>query len=472
MTTISHQAEGIAAGPVFDTLKAAFAGRLLVPADPDYDQARRTWNAAIDRHPAIVARCGSPGDVVAAVRFAAKTGALVAVRAGGHSLPGHSTCDGGLVIDLSGMRGVSIDADRRVAIVEAGATWADLDRAASQVGLATTGGLVSHTGVAGLTLGGGIGWLMRKYGLSCDNLAAAEVVTATGEVVHTSDSEHADLLWGLCGGGGNFGVVTSFEFRLHPVAEVLGGLALFPIDRAPDILRRYRDWQASLPDEMTTMAALLFAPPEPFVPAGLVGEPVLAVLACHCADPAAGRELLRPITELGPAVNMFAEMPYLALQGMLDGGAPPGLQNYFRAGYLNELSDDFIAVALEHFTRAPFPMDAVHIHQLGGAVAKAASESTAFGNRDAAFAFNVIATTPDPSLQEAQVKWARTLADALEAFGTGGVYVNFLGDEGEGRVRAAYGESRYDRLVQLKDRYDPGNLFRLNQNIPPSRNSG
>jgi FAD/FMN-containing dehydrogenase len=467
----SPSTDTLVRGPHFDSLKASFGGRFFVPSEPDYEAARRTWNGSIDRHPALIAQCSGRDDVVAAVRFAAETGALVAVKAGGHSLPGYSSCDGGLVIDLSGLRQVVVDAGRRLSVVDPGATWADLDAATHQLGLATTGGLISHTGVAGLTLGGGIGWLMRQYGLSCDNLAAAEVVTAGGEVVRASETENADLLWGLRGGGGNFGVVTSFELRVHPVAEVLGGLALFPLDRGPEILRRYRDWQGSLPDAMTTMAVLLFAPPEPFVPPEMVGRPAVAVLACHCDDPDAGRALLAPIAELGPAVEMFTPMPYPALQGMLDAGAPPGLQNYFRAGYLKAIDDGFIDTALDQFSRAPFPMDALHLHQLGGAVGRVPSESTAFGNRDAAFAYNIIATSPDPTLNEEQVSWARQMAAALEPFSTGGVYVNFLGDEGEGRVRAAYGASRYDRLVGLKDRYDPGNLFRLNQNIRPSRPS-
>ena len=291
----------------------------------------------------------------------------------------------------------------------------------------------------------------------------------TGEVVHASEEKNPDLLWGLRGGGGNFGVVTSFELQVHPVAEVLGGLALFPLERAREVLRRYRGWQASLPDAMTTMAVLMFAPPEPFVPPDMVGKPAVAILACHCDDPEAGRALLEPITGLGPAVDMFGPMPYPALQGMLDGGAPVGLQNYFKAGYLGEMSDGFIDAALEHFSRAPFPMDGLHIHQMGGAVARVPDEATAFGGRDAKFAFNVIATSPDPSINDAQVAWARQMAAALDEFGTGGVYVNFLGDEGDGRIRDAYGASKHDRLVSLKDKYDPGNMFWLNQNIRPSR---
>ena len=469
MTTSSPRSETLTGGPPFDALRAAFGGQLLGPSDPGYESARRTWNGAIDRHPALVAQCAGRDDVVAAVRFAAEMGALVAIKAGGHSIPGHSTCDDGLVIDVSGLREVVVDAARGVAVAEPGATWADLDAATHQLGLGTTGGLISHTGVAGLALGGGIGWLMRKHGLTCDNLVAAEVVTANGDVVRASEEDNADLLWGLRGGGGNFGVVTSFELAVHPVAEVLGGLALFPIDRGSEVLRAYREWQATLPDAMTTMAVLMFAPPEPFVPPEMVGKPAVAVLACHCDDPDEGRALLAPITDLRPAVEMFAPMPYPALQAMLDGGAPPGFQNYFKAGYADSLSDGFIDAALEQFSRAPFPMDALHIHQLGGAVGRVPSVATAFGNRDAAFAYNIIATSPDPALNDNQVAWARTMGAALEPFSTGGVYVNFLGDEGEGRVRAAYGASRYDRLVGLKDRYDRDNMFRLNQNIRPSR---
>ena len=333
-----------------------FSGRVITAADPGYDDARRVWNSAIDLRPSVIAQCRTAADVVAVVNRTREAGVPLAVRAGGHSVSGLSSCEGGVVIDLTAMKRVTVDAGRRLASVEPGATWADLDAATAPDGLATTGGLISTTGVAGLTLGGGIGWLQRRYGLSCDNLRAAEVVTADGDVVATGRSQRPELLWGLRGGGGNFGVVTRFDFDLHPVSTILGGLLLFPFDRGTEVLRAFAEWTATAPDEASLLAAVMTAPPAPFVPPDLVGQKVVALVGCWCGDLAAGAEALAPLRALGPAVDLFGPMPYPVLQQMLDAGAPPGLRSYFRGGFVAELTEEIIAVVLDHGALMTSPM--------------------------------------------------------------------------------------------------------------------
>jgi len=421
-----------------------------------------------DKRPALVVHCTSTADVAAAVNLARGSGMPLAVRGGGHSAPGLCSCDDGVLIDLSGMRQVVVDPEARIAHVGAGATWADYDAATHAHGLASTGGLISTTGVAGLTLGGGIGWLMRKHGLACDNLVGAEVVTASGEVVHTSNAEEPELLWGLRGGGGNFGVVTSFEFRLHPVSTVVGGLMLFPLERGREVLQTFRGWAAGLPDAFSTLTGVVSAPPAPFVPPDLVGQKTVAVVGCWCGEPDEGLAELRPMRDLAPAADAFGPIPYPALQGMLDAGAPHGLRYYFRSNYTADLSDGLIDAALEHGARMPSPMSQIHVHQMGGAVARVEEDDTAFSNRRAAYAYNLISTWSDPDEDEQHIGANREAVGSFEPFSTGGVYVNFLGDEGEARIRAAYGEAKFARLARLKRDFDPENLFRLNQNIPPA----
>ena len=372
------------------------------------------------------------------------------------------------MLDLSLMRDVVVDPDARTARVQAGATWADFDAATQAHGLASTGGLISHTGVAGLTLGGGIGWLMRKFGLAADNLIGADVVTAPGEIVRANSSEQPELLWGLRGGGGNFGVVTSFEFRLHPVGPVVGGLMGFPLDRGRDVLRRYRAWAAEAPDEFTTIAAVITAPPAPFIPPDLVGQKVVGLAGCWCGEQEAGQAALGPLRDLGPAFDVFGPMPYTALQGMLDEGAPHGIRSYTRSGYLADLSDGAIDAALEHGANMRSPFSQLHLHHMGGAVTRVGEDDTAFGNRRAAYAYNVNTMWMDPSEDAMQEASNREFSSALAPFATGGVYVNFLGNEGEARIRAAYGDAKFQRLAELKRRFDPDNLFKLNQNIPPA----
>jgi FAD/FMN-containing dehydrogenase len=450
------------------TFARSFEGETVLPGDDEYDTARAVWNGSFDRRPALIARCRSADDIAAVIRLARDTGLPLAVRGGGHSLAGLSSIDDGIVLDLSRMREVGVDPAGRTARVQPGATWGVFDAATQEHGLASTGGLISTTGVAGLTLGGGIGWLMRQHGLACDNLISADVATASGEVVRTSSASEPELLWGLRGGGGNFGVVTSFEFRLQRVGPVVGGLALFPIERGHDVLRMYREWSADLPDAFTTLAGVVTAPPAPFVPPDIVGTKVVALLGCWCGASDRGLEILEPVRAMTPVADAFGPISYTALQGMLDAGAPPGQRNYVRSGYVADLSGGLIDTVLDHGSRMPSPFSQIHFHQMGGAVARVGEQDTAFGNRRAAFAFNLISTWTDPAEDDLHERANRELMEAVVPFSTGGVYVNFLANEGEARVRAAYGHAAYERLAALKRSYDPGNLFRMNQNIPPA----
>ena len=448
-----------------------FAGTAVLPDDKQYETARAVWNGTVDARPAVIAQCRTVEDIVAAVTFTRDVGLPLAVRGGGHSVAGLSTCDGGVVIDLSPMRTVSVDAERRVATAGPGATWADYDAATAEHGLASTGGLISTTGVAGLTLGGGIGWLQRKHGLACDNLIGAELVTADGARIRASESERPDLLWGLKGGGGNFGIVSRFEFSLHPVTTVLGGLMLFPMDQGRDVLRTFRDWAAGLPDEGSMLAAVLTAPPAPFVPAELVGNKVVAILGCWCGDLDEGVAALEPMRALKPAADVFGPMPYPALQGMLDAGAPAGLRNYFRGGYLSELTDEVIDVVLAHGAAMPSPMSQIHLHQMGGAVSRVGVGATAFSGRASAYTYNLVSTWTDAAEDTTHVAANRRLSEALAPMSQPTTYVNFLTDAASGSdapVRVAYGDDVYDRLARLKRELDPTNLFRTNHNVRPA----
>jgi FAD/FMN-containing dehydrogenase len=450
---------------------AHFTGTAVVPDDRRYDAARAVWNGTVDARPAVIAQCCTVEDVAAAINFARDAGLPLAVRGGGHSVAGLSTCDGGVVIDLSPMRAVGVDAKHGTASAEPGATWGDYDAATGEHGLASTGGLISTTGVAGLTLGGGIGWLQRKHGLACDNLIGADLVTADGATIRVSQSERPDLLWGLRGGGGNLGIVTRFEFSLHPVTTVLGGLMLFPIDQGRDVLRTFLSWAADLPDEGSMLAAVLTAPPEPFVPSDLVGHKAVAILGCWCGDFEDGAAALEPLRQLKPAADVFGPMPYPALQGMLDAGAPAGLRNYFRGGYLSELTDDVIDVVLDHGAAMPSPMSAIHLHQMGGAVGRVGIGDTAFSGRTAAYTYNLVSTWTDVAEDATHVAANHRLADALAPMSQRSTYVNFLTDaasDNDAPVRAAYGDDVYDRLARLKREFDPTNLFRINHNVRPA----
>jgi FAD/FMN-containing dehydrogenase len=450
-------------------LAESLTGQVIQPGDEGYEEARKIWNGAHDRHPALVVRCQGVDDVVAAVNFARSEGLLVAVRGGAHSIPGFSTCDGGIVIDLSLMQAVSVDVGSRTAVAEAGATWNVFDGVTQEHGLACTGGLVSSTGIAGFTLGGGIGWLMRKHGLTCDNLLSVELVTADGQVVRASADENPDLFWGLRGGGGNFGIATSFEYRVHPVGPtVFAGPMFYPGELAGEILRFYRDWVGSAPDELTTVISLATAPPAPFLPEEAHGKPIVVVPCMYSGSVSDGEAAAAPLRQLGePIADLMGPMPYTQMQSLLDPLWGPGASSYMKAGWLSGLNDEAIETLVHHHETISSPKSEIHIHHMGGAVARVPADATAFGDRSAPFLLNVLASTFTSEGYDDAVSWAQELYGAMGPALTGGTYVNFLSAEGPDRVRAAYGE-KYDRLVELKDRYDPTNLFRLNQNIPPS----
>jgi hypothetical protein len=452
-----------------DELSASFDGELVGSADPGYDERRAVWNGSIDRRPALITRCSGAADVIAALRFAERTGLPLAVRGGGHSFPGQSVCDGGVVIDLGPMKGIRVDPEARRVTAQAGVLLGELDSATQEFGLVVPAGIVTHTGLAGLTLGGGIGWVMRKYGLTIDQLLSAEVVTADGEVVRASDDENADLFWGIRGGGGNFGVVTEFEFRLNPLGpEVLAGPIFWPMTESPRVLRFYRDWIAEAPDELMTIVIHRKAPPLPFVPAELHGELVVAVVCCYAGPIEDGERVVKPMRDFGhPVLDLCEPKPYLQHQAMFDPSFPHGRWYYMRSCDVAELSDEVIDTTVEHSMRIASPLTAFPIWQMGGAVARRDENDAAFNGRGAGHTFNITASTESSEGFEQERDWARGLWSALEPHHSDSVYVNFLMDEGEDRVREAYGGERYDRLKKLKRKYDPENLFRLNQNIPP-----
>jgi hypothetical protein len=451
-----------------EELRAALQGDVIDPASPDYEERRSVWNRSIDRSPAAIARCTSAADVVEAVRVGREAGLAIAVRGGGHSFPGHSTCDGGLVIDLSPMKAIQVDPEQRTATAEAGALLGELDQATQAHGLAVTAGIVTHTGLAGLTLGGGIGWLMRKHGLTIDQLLSVDLVTASGDVVRASEDENADLFWGVRGGGGNFGVVTRFEFRLNSVGPVvLAGPVFWPIAESPRLLRFYREWIADAPDELMTIVVHRKAPPLEVIPPDLHGEPIVAVVCCWCGDGEEGDRVLAPLKAFGsPVLDLCEPKQYLAHQAMFDASYPHGWWYYMRACDVAELSDEVIDTTFEHASRIQSPLTAFPIWQMGGTVARVGEDETAFSGRGAGHTFNLTAMTATEAGFDAEREWVRDFFEALAPHQQG-VYVNFLMDEGKDRVRAAYGPEKYERLRALKRRYDPSNLFRLNQNVPP-----
>jgi FAD/FMN-containing dehydrogenase len=427
----------------------------------------------ITRYPAVIARCADTYDVAASIAFARELGLPIAVRGGGHSAPGFGVCDGGVVVDLSRMRTVEVDPEARVASADGGARWLEMDRATQDHGLAVTGGLVTHTGVGGLTLGGGIGNLMRLCGLACDNLVEAELVTADGVTKVVSESQDAELLWGLRGGGGNFGVVTRFQFRLHEVGpEVVAGLVMYPLAEGHRILRFYREWASGLPDEMTTVVALRAAPALPHLPREVHGQPVVAIAVCWSGRAEEGERALEPLRRFKrPLADLIGRKRYVEHQSMFDPSAPPGRANYKQHANLRDLSDGAIDVLIEYTQRLTSPHSITLIFQLGGAVSRVAEEATAFSDRQAVFNVDANAQWLDPRDPRADehMQWARDLYAALLPFTSDGAYVNFLMDEGLDRVRRAYGAAKYERLVALKRRWDPDNVFRLNQNIRPAR---
>ena len=451
-------------------LSRVFGGELVEPGDPSFDVRRRVWNGSIDRNPSLIARCAGTADVIAALQFAERTGLEVAVRGGGHSFPGQSVCDDGLVIDLALMKGIEIDPEGRTAKAQAGVLLGELDEATQTHGLAVPAGIVTHTGLAGLTLGGGIGWLMRKFGLTIDQLLRVEMVTPAGEVVRASADENADLFWGIRGGGGNFGVVTEFEFRLNPLGPVvLAGPIFWPIEDSSGLLRFYRDWIAEAPDELMTIVVHRKAPPLDFVPVELHGALVVAIVCCYAGPVEDGERVVAPLRRFGqPVLDLCAPKPFLEHQAMFDPSYPHGRWYYMRSCDVAELSDEVIDITVEHSLRIGSPLTAFPIWQMGGAVARAGADESAFNGRGAGHTFNITASTEGPGGFDEEREWVRGLWSALAPHHTGSVYVNFLMDEGEERVRKAYGERKWERLQALKRRYDPQNLFRLNQNVPPA----
>lgn len=449
--------------------KAGFQGEVLRPGDGEYDSARAIWNAMIDKRPAVIARCSSTADVVRSVNFARDNTLVLAVRGGGHNIAGSALCDDGVVVDLSKMKAAQVDPAARRVTIEAGATLADLDAATQAHGLAAPTGINSTTGIAGLTLGGGFGWLSRKYGLTIDSLESADVVTADGRVIRASASDHPDLFWALRGGGGNFGVVTRFEYRLHPVGpDLLSGLVVYPFADATSVLRNYREFAVKAPDDLTVWVVMRKAPPLPFLPPEVHGQEVVVVPFLYAGDPARGEALVAPISRFGTPVGAhMGAQPYTAWQQAFDPLLTPGARNYWKSHNFATLDDGLFDVLIGAVRTLPTPACEIFIAALGGATSRHTADSSAYGQRDAQFSMNVHGRWDRAADDQRGVEWARTLFNAVTPFATGGVYINFMTAEEGDRVRGSYG-ANYDRLARVKRQYDANNLFRTNQNITPA----
>ncbi len=463
MTVIrSDGSSGNVSSSEFETFRSSLAGEILLPADSGYDGARQIHNGMIDRRPAMIVRCKGRADVVAAVRYCGDNGLLLSVLCGGHSVAGFSVCEGGVMIDLTSMTQVDVDPSTRTANVAGGANWGDIDKATQAHGLATTGGIAPTTGVGGYTLGGGHGWLMRKHGLACDNLLSVEIVTANGEVLRASETENPDLFWGLRGGGGNFGVVTSFEFQLYPLEKILGGLVIYPLDAAKGLMRVYREVAAAAPDELGSAVALTTHPE--------AGQ-VIGVIVCHTGTMEAGEQLLRPLREFKPLlVDQISRCEYAVAQGLAEAVNPRGMRNYWKSNSLSGLSDELIDLVVDRYRKVPAPHTHVVFEHLGGAVARVPENATACHNRQWPFDFLIAGLWDDPDDDDRNINWVRSLWNDLQGFAADGAYTNYMAaemQEGAGQLRTAYGDETYTRLRALKKRYDPTNLFRLNQNIKP-----
>jgi FAD/FMN-containing dehydrogenase len=444
------------ADDAIDAFADAVSGEVIRPNDPGYDGARRIWNALIDRHPGLILRARGAADVVEAVSFARQHDLVVAVRGGGHNVAGRALCDGGLVIDLSAMRGVLVDPGNRTVRVQGGATLGDVDRETHLYGLAVPAGVVSKTGIAGLALGGGVGWLVRKYGPTCDNVLAFELVTADGRLRNVSAGENPDLFWALRGGGGNFGIVTSFLFRAQPISTVLGGLIVHSREQAGAVLRHYRDFMASAPEELTAYAALMSTPD---------GQPATAVIPCYCGDPAEGERVMAPLRRFGsPLMDAVQAMPFPAMQKLLDDAFPDGTRNYWKSTFIKELSDAAIDVVVAHANCMQSPLSGVVVEFYGGAAGRVGPTETAFAQRRGEYDIGFMAQWTDPAEDAAHMAWARDAWEAMRPHSSGGYLLNFLSEENPDVIRAAFGDN-YERLAQLKRQYDPTNFFSLNQNI-------
>jgi hypothetical protein len=457
-------------GAVVEAFKASLHGALLRPGDDGYDTARKVFNAMIDKRPALIARCTDVADVRNAVNFAQAHHLPVAVRGGGHHPAGHSVCEGGLVIDLSPMKGIGVDPTHKTARAQGGVTWGEFDRETAAWGLATPGGMITTTGIAGLTLGGGIGWLSRKYGLTCDNLLSVDIVTADGSFLRNSASENEDLFWGVRGGGGNWGIVTSFEYRLHPVAQVLGGPMVYSLAQAKDVLHFLHRYLPTVPDDLTVLVIFMTAPEDPLFPADLHHQVILAPTVCFTGPLEEGERVLQPLRSFGvPAADFIAPLPYTMLQAMFDAQVPPGLHNYYKSVYLNDLGEGAIDVIIERAAKMTSPLSHLHIMQLGGATSRVGEEDSAFSQRDMRYECYIEPIWANPEETGWHITWARDTWSALQAFSSGAGYLNRHSDEeGQAWLRSAYGGRKYERLVALKNKYDPTNFFRLNHNIKPT----
>ena len=456
------------ADPATEAFVATLRGQVIRPGDESYEKARKVYNAAIDRKPRLIVQCADVADVIRCVHFAREQGLAPAVRGGGHSAPGFGTWDGGIVIDLGRLKGIRVDPARRTVRVEGGCTWGDVDHATHVFGLATPGGLISTTGVGGLTTGGGFGHLTRRFGLVCDNLISADVVTADGALRTASATENPDLFWAIRGGGGNFGIVTSFEYRLYPVSTVWAGPVLYPLEQAAGVMRFFRDFMKTAPRELSAFFAFMIVPPGPPFPEPLHMKTLCAIMCIHCGDFSDAETATKPLREFGPPLfALNGPMPYPVVQSMFDPLLPPGLHHYWKADFVRELTDDAIAVHVKYGPRIPTVNSAMHVYPMDGAVHDVGRDATAFTYRDVGYTHIIAAVTPDPAPLAGYREWVRDYWNALHPLSAGGAYVNFLMEEGEERVASSY-TGNLDRLAAIKAKYDPGNLFRVNQNIKPA----
>jgi FAD/FMN-containing dehydrogenase len=444
-------------------------GEVILPDDVRYASSRKVWNGMIDKHPSMIVYCLNTDDVIRSVKFARENKLLVAVRSGGHNVAGNAVCDDGMVIDLSHIKQIKVDATSRTVRAGAGLTLGELDTGVQAFGLAVPVGIVSRTGIAGLTLGGGIGWLMRRYGLTCDNLVSVEIVTADGRLLTADVDENADLFWGLRGGGGNFGIVTAFTYRLFPVNRVLSGMVCYPFERAGEILAIYQEFISNAPDELSTMAAFFHSSQSPVLHVNIPGTFVIAIHVCYSGPLHEGEEILNPLRENRPLImDTIMERPYLEMQSMFDTASPSGQLNYWKSTYLNKLSPQAIDVIVSYAEKVPSLLSQIHVQHLEGAVSRIDEKETAFSYRDAKYVLNIVSRWMEQVESEDNIRWTREFAAAMEPYSMGGAYVNFMGEEGETTVKSSYSSSDYNRLVRLKNKYDPHNFFRLNQNIKPS----
>jgi FAD/FMN-containing dehydrogenase len=452
----------VAAATVISQWRSRFGGRLISGQEPDYDGYRRIWNGMVDRRPAIIARCTTPEDVRLAVRLARAERLPISVRGGGHGVAGNAVCEGGVMIDLSPMKAIRVDAEARVAVAEPGVLWGEFDRATQAHGLATTGGQVSHTGIAGLTLGGGLGYLMGKHGAVCDNLLSLEVVTADGEIVVASEEQNPDLFWAMRGAGANFGIVTSFQYRVHPLPEVFAGLLLYPRDHAADVVAFHREFLKGSPDELDTTVGFLNSPE---------GAPLVAIVAVYAGEPADGERVLEPLRRFGnPAADLIRPMSYIEVQSMLDAAVPIGHRYYWKSNFVPELQDGLVARLQEGANAMPSPFSMILLFEIKGEIQRVPKDAMAFDHRDANFEMSIIAHWTEGTADEENIRWARQVWTSVQPYVSPAVYTNHMtADEPIDRVREGYGKGKYEKLAGLKAKYDPDNFFQLNHNIPPQR---